>query len=68
MNLNDIETKDWIEFQRRYPFAYDFLLGRSLQNEYFNLQLELNKLNVTPGRKCWITSRLKELEFVVKES
>ena len=68
MNLNDIETKDWIEFQRRYPFAYDFLLGRSLQNEYFNLQLELNKPNIFLGRKRWITERLQELEFVVKES
>jgi len=68
MNISNIETKDWLQFQKLFPSAHDFLLDRSLQNEYYNLQWELNKLNVTPGRKCWITSRLKELEFVVKES
>jgi len=47
---------DMIEFEAKYPEAYNFLLNRSLLNEYKHLEANMIILN------NWQKSRLQDLE------
>jgi hypothetical protein len=53
-----LNSDDWAEFDRRYPFAMSFLRGRSLAGELRYLRRESGA-----GRaNSWQAARLEELE------
>jgi hypothetical protein len=56
MNLAHIQAHDWEVFKEIHPAAYQFLLSRSLWNEYWHYKTRTVENNV------WEKARLAELE------
>lgn len=66
MDLAHINSDNWKEFSKRYPAAYSFLVGCSLENEYLAVCRELATLKrkrnpEQHGRFEWLLEREKQL-------
>ena len=57
MNLSYINAQNWNDFQERFSDAYQFLLRRSLWNEFWHLKTRKAPLNE------WEKTRLLELSL-----
>jgi hypothetical protein len=65
MDISKLREKDIGEFERRWPDAAAFLRHRELVNERWLLRREAAQgIPLGSSRAAWVTSRLKELEFL----
>jgi len=56
MDIRFIHEEDWIEFERRYSAAWNFLLQRSLTNELLHLRRGALRGRLNIAEKCRLLS------------
>ncbi len=65
MDLKELSLQDWKDFEKEYPQAMSFLLGKSTKNEFDNLVL---LSNIFPERMTeWQRDRLMELQNILAQ-
>jgi hypothetical protein len=64
MNLKEI---DWKEFEKKYPEAYSFLIGRNLEREYMDLKNEIRNENIDYRRWQWVRERLIDIREIAPD-